>query len=668
MPAFTSEQLAVSALRALSIDAVEAAGSGHPGLPMGAAPMAYALWAHHLTHNPKNPEWFNRDRFVLSAGHGSALLYSLLHMAGFHVTKDDLREFRKLGSRTPGHPERGHTPGVETTTGPLGQGLANAVGMAMAERFLAATFNRNGFPVVDHRTFALVGDGDLMEGISNEAASLAGHLRLGKLVVLYDSNQICLDGPISNTFTEDVQARFTALGWRTLRVADGNDVGAIRRALEDACRRQDRPTLIEVRTIIGFGSPARQGTAEAHGKPLGPEQARLAKLSYGWPETPPFHVPPLAYDAFAPAATRGAQAEAKWHEIVSQYRRAHPELGQAFMRAQAGDPPTHLEQALPKYADGAALATREASGAALNAIAEQWPTFIGGSADLSSSNNTTITSSRIFSEADPAGRNIWFGVREHAMGGALNGLALHGGVRAYGGTFLAFSDYMRPAIRLAALMGLPVTYVFTHDSIALGEDGPTHQPVEQLPSLRLIPNLLVLRPADARETAAAWQIAATERKRPCALILSRQKLPVLPGTAVTAGEGVGRGGYVVSAEQNQPLVLILIASGSEVSLACAAQKQLEHDGIGTRVVSMPCTRLFDEQSQAYRDEVLPPAVVARLGIELSEATALTRYTGFTGATMGMTTFGASGKEADLLAYFHFTVADVVRHARDLLAR
>ncbi|MCY0869814.1 MAG: transketolase, partial [Firmicutes bacterium] len=402
MPAFTSEQLAVSALRALSIDAVEAAGSGHPGLPMGAAPMAYALWAHHLTHNPKNPEWFNRDRFVLSAGHGSALLYSLLHMAGFNVTKDDLREFRKLGSRTPGHPERGHTPGVETTTGPLGQGFANAVGMAMAERFLAATFNRDGFPVVDHRTFALVGDGDLMEGVSYEAASLAGHLRLGRLIVLYDSNHICLDGPIANTFTEDVQARFTALGWRTLRVTDGNDVGAIRRALEDACRRQDRPTLIEVRTTIGFGSPARQGTSEAHGKPLGPEQARLAKLSYGWPETPPFHVPPLAYDAFAPAATRGAQAEAKWHETVNHYRRAHPELGQAFMRALAGDLPSHLGQVLPAYADGASLATREASGAAINAIAEHWPTFIGGSADLSSSNNTTITSSRIFSEADPA--------------------------------------------------------------------------------------------------------------------------------------------------------------------------------------------------------------------------------------------------------------------------
>ncbi len=669
MAVSTIEQDAINTIRTLSIDSIERANSGHPGLPMGAAPMAYTLWTRVMRHNPHNPGWFNRDRFVLSAGHGSMLLYSLLHLMDYGLTLEDLKQFRQLGSKTPGHPEYRHTPGVETTTGPLGQGIANAVGMAMAERFLAARYNRPGFPVIDHHTYTIVGDGDLMEGIANEAASLAGHLKLDRLIALYDSNDISLDGPTSRAFTENVAARFEALGWNVLRVADGNDVPQIAAALEQARQSSGRPTLIEVRTIIGFGSPGRQGTSEAHGKPLGAEEARLARQTYGWTYEGTHYVPDEVRRHFAEFVRQGERHEAEWDALFQRYRSEHPELAAELESVIAGKLPAGWDAALPVFAAGGkAMATRQASGQALNALSQQFPTLFGGSADLASSNDTTIKGENVFSAQNYSGRNVWFGVREHGMGGALNGLALHGGLHTFGATFLVFSDYLRPSIRLASLMRLPIVYVFTHDSIGLGSDGPTHQPVEHVPSLRLIPNLVVIRPADANETVAAWRFAIAHRDRPVALALSRQALPILATTAERATQGIERGAYVVSPEKSDKLDVVLIATGSEVSLCVSAQEALLTAGIHARVVSMPAPRLFDEQAPAYRDEVLPPAARARVAVEMAQPTGWERHVGPLGEILGVTTFGASGSEADLMKQFGFTVEAVTAAAQRTMER
>lgn len=658
-------QLAVNTIRTLAIDSVDKANSGHPGLPMGAAPMAYVLWSQFLQHNPKNPHWVNRDRFVLSAGHGSALLYSLLHLFEYGLTIDDLKQFRQWGSKTPGHPEYRHTVGVETTTGPLGQGVSNAVGMAMAERHLASHFNQPGFPVVDHYTYALVGDGDLMEGISYEAASLAGHLKLDRLIVLYDSNDISLDGPTSNAFTENVAARFEAAQWRVIRVEDGNDLEEIAAALAKAKESCGKPTLIEVRTIIGFGSPNRQGTSKAHGSPLGADESKLAKQAYGWTSEQTFFVPDEVRPVFAQFVASGSAQEAQWNELFSRYRDAHPALAQAFDDAMAGRLPADWDADLPSYAAGSEeQATRQSAGAALNALAKRVPTLFGGSADLAGSNETTIKGSEMFQAPDYSGRNIWFGVREHAMGAILNGMAVHGGLRVYGGTFMVFCDYLRPAIRLASLMQLPVTYVFTHDSIGVGEDGPTHQPVEQIAALRVIPHLVTIRPADANETSAAWRYALAHNDRPVALALTRQKLPILPNSQDLAQTGVECGGYILAKEAATQPDLILIASGSEVSLAMQAKAKLDAQGIATRVVSMPSFALFDAQPAAYRHEVLPPTVHARVGIEMLHPFGWERYIGDAGRMVAIDHFGASAPAGTLMKEFGFTLEAVIAAAHE----
>lgn len=658
------EQLAVTTIRSLSIDSVEKAAAGHPGLPMGAAPMAYMLWSHFMRHNPQNPQWANRDRFVLSAGHGSALLYSLLHLFGYGVTREDLAQFRQWGSKTPGHPEYRHTVGVETTTGPLGQGIANAVGMAMAERHLASQFNQPGFSIIDHHTFALVGDGDLMEGLSYEAISLAGHLQLDRLVVLYDSNDISLDGPTSNAFTENIHARFEAANWRVIRVENGNDLTEIEQALSTAKTSVGKPTLIEVRTVIGFGSPNRQGTSKVHGSPLGSAEAKLTKQAYGWPEDAEmFYVPEEVHTLFDEFTAQGAQAEADWDEQFASYQQTHPSLAQSLLSALSGELPADWDADLPFYATGTAdQATRQSSGAALNGLAKRIPLLIGGSADLSGSNETTIKDTDIYQAPNYNGRNIWFGVREHAMGAIMNGMTVHGGIRVFGGTFLVFCDYLRPAIRLAALMKIPVTYVFTHDSIGVGEDGPTHQPVEQIASLRVIPNLVTIRPADGNETSAAWHYALANNDHPVALALTRQKLPILPGTQEKALAGVAHGGYVVAQETGSTPDVILIATGSEVSLAVLAKAQLEAEGLAVRVVSMPSFGLFDKQPASYRHEVLPPHVHARVGIEMAQPFGWERYVGDAGEIIAIDHFGASAPIEALMKEFGFTVDAVVAAA------
>lgn len=659
------DQLAVHAIRTLSIDAVEKANSGHPGMPMGAAPMAYVLWTRFMRHNPANPAWPNRDRFVLSAGHGSMLLYSLLHLSGYDLSLDELKNFRQWGSKAPGHPEYGMTPGVETTTGPLGQGFTNAVGFAMAERFLAHTFNKPEHTVIDHYTYTIVGDGDLMEGVTAEAASLAGHLKLDRLIVLYDSNDISLDGETNKAFTEDVAARFRAYGWHVLRVEDGNDLGAIHRALEEAKAHRGQPTLIEVKTHIGYGSPNKQDTAAAHGAPLGEEEVKLTKQAYQW-EHPPFHVPDEAKEAFRAVRTAGEVAEREWEARLKAYEAAYPEEGQKLRAALNGDLPQGWEDELPRYQVGDKLATRNASGDVLNAVAPHYPTLLGGSADLSGSNKTTLKHFNIYSAEDYSGRNVWYGVREHAMGGIMNGLALHGGVRPYGGTFLVFSDYLRPSIRLAALMDQPVVYVFTHDSIGVGEDGPTHQPVEHLAALRAIPNLTVLRPGDAVETAEAWRYVLSQTKGPAVLALSRQGLPVLEGTVKHARDGVRRGAYIVQEAANGDPAAIVIATGSELHLAVQAQQQLAEDGIHVRVVSMPSWELFERQDEAYRDHVLPPAVTKRLAVEAGSSMGWERYVGAEGDVLGIDRFGESAPGSKVMEAFGFTVENVVARLRELL--
>ncbi len=677
------DQQCINTLRFLSVDMVQKANSGHPGLPLGAAPMAYTLWTKQLKHHPANPHWPDRDRFVLSAGHGSALLYSLLHVTGYALSLDDIKQFRQWGSKAPGHPEYGHTPGVEVTTGPLGQGLANAVGMAIGEAHLAARYNRDGHNVIDHRTWAIVSDGDLMEGVASEAASLAGHLKLGKLVCLYDDNYVTLAAGTDITFSEDRARRFEAYGWQTIHVADGNDVDAVSAALDAARADTTRPSLILVRTHIGFGSP-EQDSFKAHGSPLGVEDTKKTKQNLGWPLEPDFLIPEPALAHFREALDQGAKVEAEWNGRLDAYAKAFPELAKELQGRLRGELPVGWDTDIPVFpADAKGLATRVASGKVMNALAPKLPALFGGSADLDSSTHTNLKGLGDFNPAATpgqdtqgsdsagwsyAGRNLHFGVREHAMGAITNGLAVHGGFLPYGSTFLIFSDYMRPAIRLAALMGVHVVHVFTHDSIALGEDGPTHQPVEQLASLRAIPNITVIRPADANETAVAWKVAAASEKHPVLLALTRQDLPTLDRTRYASADGVRQGAYVLSDAKDGKPSLILIASGSEVALILAAADQLQADGIAVRCVSMPSWELFDAQPQSYRDDVLPPGISARLAVELGVSQGWDRYVGAQGDMLGIDRFGASAPASVLLREYGFTVDNVVKRARALLGR
>lgn len=659
------EQKSINTIRTLAIDAVEKANSGHPGMPMGAAPMAYTLWTKVMNHNPKNSSWFNRDRFVLSAGHGSMLLYALLHLSGYKVSMEDIKNFRQWGSKTPGHPEFGHTDGVEATTGPLGQGIAMSVGMAMAERFLASKYNKNNHELVDHYTYSICGDGDLMEGVSQEAASLAGHLKLGKLIVMYDSNDISLDGDLNRSFSESVEDRFKSYGWQVIRVEDGNDTEAIEKALLDAKATEDQPTLIEVKTVIGYGAPNKGGKSDAHGAPLGDEERQLVREHYNW-DHEDFHVPDeVKADFEEKAVKRGQEAENQWNQLLEQYKSEHPQLAEEFELAIKGELPATWNADLPTYDENSkALATRAASGEVVNALAKNIPNLIGGSADLAGSNKTMLKDEEDFKYPDYSGRNIWFGVREFAMACALNGMALHGGVKVYGGTFFVFSDYLRPAVRLSALMGTPVTYVLTHDSIAVGEDGPTHEPIEQLPSLRAMPHLNLIRPGDANETRAAWEIAVQSTDTPTALVLTRQGLPVLPGTAEKASEGVRKGAYVVN-EVEKP-DLLLLASGSEVQLVHKASEQLKEEGINAQVVSMPSWYLFDQQDDEYKEQVLPSNVKARLAVEMASPFGWERYTGLEGDVLGISTFGASAPGNKVIEEYGFTVENVVARAKALL--
>ena len=676
------DQLCINTVRFLSVDAVQQANSGHPGMPLGAAAMAYVLWTRLLKHNPRNPDWFDRDRFVLSAGHGSMLLYSLLHLSGYALSLDDIKQFRQWGSKAPGHPERGHTPGVEVSTGPLGQGLGNAVGMAIAETQLAARYNRPGFEVIDHATYALISDGDLMEGVASEAASLAGHLELGKLVCLYDDNHVTLAAGTGITFSEDRAKRFEAYNWQTISVAEGNDVAAISSALHAARADVTRPSLILVRTHIGFGSP-EQDSYKAHGSPLGVEDVKRTKEKLGWPVDPPFVVPEPALAHFREALGRGAKVEVDWNGRLNAYAKAFPELAKELQGRLRGALPSGWDANIPVFpADAKGMATRVASGKVMNAFAPQLPALAGGSADLDPSTHTALKGLGDFNPTMPsgediegsddggwsyAGRNLHFGVREHAMGAIVNGLAAHGGFIPYGATFLIFSDYMRPAIRLAALMGLHVVHVFTHDSIALGEDGPTHQPVEQLASLRAIPNLTLIRPADANETAVAWKVAVETCGCPVLLVLSRQDLPTLDRSRYASADGLRRGAYVLSEAKDHQPALILIASGSEVGLILTAAEHLHNEGVAVRCVSMPSWELFDAQPQSYRDEVLPPSVPARLAVELGVSQGWYRYVGDRGDMLGIERFGASAPADVLLREYGFTVNNVVVRPRALLA-
>ncbi len=658
-------QLAINTIRFLSVDMVEAANSGHPGAPLGQSPMAYQLWTKHLRFDPENPDWPNRDRFVLSCGHASALIYSLLHLAGYDLSLDQLKNFRQWNSKTPGHPEYRHTAGIETTTGPLGQGLATAVGMAIGERMLAARFNQDG-RLFDYRTWVIASDGDLMEGVTSEACSLAGHLRLGKLICLYDDNQISIDGSTDLAFTEDVSARYQSYGWQVLGVDDGNDLDALDAAMVSA-KSDDRPSMIVVKTHIGFGSPNKQDTAGAHGSPLGVEETKLTKQTLGWPENAVFQVPSAARQPFVANAHRGAQERGEWNEQRAQFQADHPDLGQELERRLTGAIPSDVDADVPSFVAGdGPMATRKASGAVLNGLAKSLPDLVGGSADLTGSNKTFINGQPVFSAEVGDAPNLHFGVREHAMGSILNGLALTPGFIPYGGTFLIFSDYMRPAIRIAALMGLHTVYIFTHDSIFLGEDGPTHQPISQLLSLRSIPNLTVLRPADAVETAEAWKVAVTHRGGPVALSLTRQGLPILEGSLTGAAEGVGRGGYV-SLECDCAPELVLIATGSEVSLAVEAAQELNDAGTATRVVSLPSWELFDAQDAEYRAFVIP-AAAKKLAIEAASPMGWERYVGDRGAILGIDGFGASAPASELAEHYGFTVSNLVDQARRLLDR
>jgi transketolase len=661
------DDLCVNTIRMLSVDGVEKANSGHPGLPMGAAGMAYVLWTRFLRHNPLHPKWYDRDRFVLSAGHGSMLLYSLLHLTGYDLPLEELMNFRQWGSKTPGHPEYGLTPGVETTTGPLGQGFANGVGMAIAERYLAAHFNRPGHVIVDHYTYVIVGDGDLMEGISHEAASLAGHLGLGKLIYLYDDNHISIEGSTDIAFTESRTARFEAYGWHVQEVDDGNDLEAIEAAITEAQKETGRPSFIAVRTHIGYGSPNKQDKSVAHGEPLGTEEIRLTKENLGWPIEPPFLIPDEASTHFRQAVDNGEAIEARWQEDFSSYKEANPDLAREWDMWMNGNLPEGWDNDIPDFpADKKGMATRVASGSVLNAVAPRLPNLLGGSADLAPSNKTEIKGEKDFQADIYKGRNLRFGVREHAMGSILNGMALHGGLMPYGGTFLVFSDYMRPAIRLAALMDLKVIYVFTHDSIGLGEDGPTHQPVEHLSALRTIPNLTVIRPCDANETSEAWRYALESQNGPIALALSRQSLPTLDRTIFAPASELSRGAYILHDTRDGKPDVILIATGSEVPIALEAYEKLEEKGVKARVVSMPSWELFDKQPEDYQCQVLPFEIKSRIAIEAGITQGWHRYVGSTGEVIGLDSFGASAPYKILYEKFGITVEQVVEKALALL--
>ena len=679
------DQLCVNTIRFLSVDAVQKANSGHPGLPLGAAPMAYVLWTRYLKHNPSNPQWHDRDRFVLSAGHGSMLLYSLLHLTGYReMTIDQIMNFRQWGSITPGHPERLPAAGIETTTGPLGQGFGNGVGMAMAEQYLAARYNRPGIEIVNHYTYGIVSDGDLMEGVASEAASLAGHLKLGKLIYLYDDNRISLAGSTDLTFTEDRARRFEAYGWHTVSIADGNDIGAIDRALQSAREEKERPSLISIRTHLGYGSPHKQDTFEAHGSPLGEEEVKLTKQNLGWPLEPLFHIPKEALGHFREAVNIGSRVESEWKEKLSRYTGSFPELAREFGTAMLGELPKGWDADIPSFAaDAKGVATRAAGGKILNAVAPRLPNLIGGSADLNPSTYTVLKGLGDFESPAAtggdqqgaagggwsyAGRNLHFGVREHAMGAILNGLSVHGGIIPYGATFLIFSDYMRPAIRLASLMKQRVIYVFTHDSIGLGEDGPTHQPVEQLASLRSVPNLIVLRPADANETAEAWRVALNRDGGPAAIVLTRQNVPVIDRSGRGAATMLKRGGYVLAEAMDGKPQVLLIATGSEVHLALAASELLAGGNIQARVVSLPSWELFEAQPRDYRESVLPPSITARVGIEAGVRTGWERYIGPWGEFVGMSSFGASAPGQVVFEKFGFTAANVAEKARAALSK
>jgi transketolase len=682
------DTLCINTLRFLSVDAVQKANSGHPGLPLGASPMAYVLWTRYLKHHPADPQWFDRDRFVLSAGHGSAMLYSLLHLTGYDLPMEQLKQFRQWGSITPGHPERGMTPGVEITTGPLGQGFANGVGMAMAEANLAARYNRDGYPIIDHFTYAIVSDGDLMEGIASEAASLAGHLQLGKLIYMYDANNVTLSAGTDMTFTEDNAKRFQAYGWHTVHVDDGNDVEAIARAIDAARAETGKPSLILVRTHLGFGSPNKQDSFEAHGSPLGVEEVKLTKRQLGWPEDANFLVPEEAAAHFREGVQRGAAQQTEWSERLAAYERAFPDLARELgylLKTGAAALPPGWDADIPVFpADAKGVSTRVAAGKIMHTIAARLPALIGGSADLDPS---TFTALKELGDFEPpvasgprdeqgsngggwsyAGRNLHFGVREHAMGAILNGMAAHGGALPFSATFMTFSDYMRPAIRLAALSHLHAAFIFTHDSIALGEDGPTHQPVEHLAALRAIPNLVVIRPADANETAQAWRAVVESSKRPVALVLTRQNVPTIDRTQFAAADGLRRGAYVLADAPNKTPELIIIATGSEVGLAMQAREQLLAQGVAVRVVSMPSWELFDEQPEDYRDAVLPPSVKARLAVEAGVAQGWHRYVGDKGDVLSFDRFGASAPAEVLLREFGFTPENVVKRAQAVLAR
>ena len=674
----TIDQLCVNTIRTLSIDAVQKANSGHPGAPMGLAPSAYVLWTRCMRYNPRNPSWPDRDRFVLSAGHASMLLYSMLHLTGYDLTLDDIKQFRQWGSRTPGHPERTHTPGVETTTGPLGQGFGNGVGMAIAEAYLAARYNQPGFEIINHFTYGIVSDGDLMEGVASEAASLAGHLKLGKLIYVYDNNHVTLAGGTDVTFTEDRAKRFEAYGWHTQTVEDGNDLSAIEQAVRAARSETTRPSLILVRTHIGYGSPGKQDTFEAHGSPLGVEEVKLTKENLSWPVEPPFFIPDQARSHFNEAIGKGEQAEAEWKQRFSAYAQKFPDLAKELESAMRGDLPAGWETAIPTFpADAKGVATRVASGKILAALATKLPSLIGGSADLNPSTFTVLPKLGDFESPqrkvtdhqgsvgedwDYAGRNLHFGVREHGMGAALNGMAAHGGIIPFGSTFLIFSDYVRPSIRLAALMELGVIYVFTHDSVGLGEDGPTHQPIEQLAALRAIPKLIVLRPCDANETAEAWRVAIESRGRPVILALTRQNVPTLDRAKFAAAEGLRRGAYVLADAPNGKPDMVLIASGSEVSLILAAKEKLAEQKIQARVVSMPSWELFDAQSREYRESVLPPSIRPRLAVEAALTQGWHRYVGDEGDVIGIERFGASAPGGLVMEKLGFTVTHVVERA------
>lgn len=659
------DQLCINTIRMLAVDAVEKARSGHPGMPMEAADLACVLWTRFLRHNPANPQWPNRDRFVLSAGHGSMLLYALLHLTGYDVSMADIQAFRQWQSKTPGHPEYRQTPGVETTTGPLGQGFSNAVGMAIAHDYLAEFFNRPGFPIVDYYVYALVSDGDMMEGIASEAASMAGNLRLGRMIYVYLDNHITIEGNTALTFTEDVGKRFEAYGWHVQRV-DGYDLDHISSALEKAKQENERPSLIIARTHIGYGSPNKQDSASAHGEPLGPEEAALVRKRLNWPETP-FHVPEEALRCFRSALEKGRQQEDQWKALLASYTKRYPDLAKTWEAFCEGIQPEGWQAAIPKFKpDEAPIATRAASGKVLEAIAPKMPALLGGSADLAPSTKTFIKSLGTFKE-DHCGRNIHFGIREHAMGGILNGMALSQALVPYGATFLVFSDYMRASIRLAALMKLRVIYVFTHDSVAVGEDGPTHQPVEHIAALRVIPNLAVLRPADANETALAWECALNRRQGPTALVLTRQKLPIIDRGLFGPAEGTLRGAYVLADAQEKTPDIILIATGSEVHLALDAYQQLAQDGVAARVVSMPSWELFEAQDQGYRNEVLPPKIKARIAIEAGVPTGWQRYVGPQGRIMAIDHFGASAPGGLVMEKFGFTAEAVVAVAKEVLA-